>query len=213
MKAFIIKKITRFKLESILAIWIPILIATLFWNKIPNRLPTHFNSQMIADSWNSKPVALITLPIILTIVQLFLIIIVSRDPKNENIQPWIQKTVFSIMPVLSAVILLLTVFGSFPSVLQANYVNLILGIIFIILGIMLGKVQSNYTVGIRIPWTLHSKQNWNMTHKFGEKIYIVGGTIIIIASFISIKLIFIPTILVIVLAPCIYSYLLHKKGI
>lgn len=211
------KKITRFKLESILIIWIPILIAIFFWNKIPNRLPTHFNSQMVADSWSSKTVALILLPIILTIVQLFLIIVISKDPKNKNIQSWIQKLVFSIMPVLSVIIFSLTILNgthsSFSSKSQGNYLSMVLGIIFIILGIILGKIQSNHTIGIRTPWTLHSEENWNKTHKFGKKVYIIGGMAMIIASFIPIKIIFISILVLTVLVPFIYSYLLYKKGI
>ncbi|HAF86254.1 MAG TPA: hypothetical protein DCG32_07825 [Sphaerochaeta sp.] len=34
------------------------------------------------------------------------------------------------------------------------------------------KCKHNYTVGIRIPWTLASEENWNRTHRFaGPVIY------------------------------------------
>ncbi|WP_166667210.1 DUF1648 domain-containing protein [Companilactobacillus nuruki] len=88
------KNINRFKIETTLTIWLPLLVSLLFWNKIPNRLPTHFNAQFVADSWSSKLVAITTLPIILTIAQLFLILVISKDPKEGNIHPRVQKIVF-----------------------------------------------------------------------------------------------------------------------
>lgn len=210
------KKITRFKLESTLTIWFPILIAIFFWNKIPNRLPTHLNSQMIADSWSSKTAALITLPIVLTATQLFLILVVSRNSKNGNVQPWIQRIILSIMPVLSAMIFLLMILNAtrtFPIFLQNNYLNILFGIISIVLGLISGRVKPNYAIGIKTPWTLHSEKNWQMTHKLGEKVYIAGGIIMIIVTSVMTRFFFIPVLIITALIPCIYSYLLHKKGI
>ncbi|KFN89076.1 hypothetical protein TMUPMC115_2304 [Tetragenococcus muriaticus PMC-11-5] len=40
-------------------------------------------------------------------------------------------------------------------------INLLVGVVFIVLGNYLHKVKQNYTIGIRIPWTLNSKENWN----------------------------------------------------
>lgn len=216
IEVIIIKNINRFKIETTLTIWLPLLVSLLFWNKISNRLPTHFNAQFVADSWNSKLVAIITLPIILTIAQLFLILVISKDPKEGNIHPKAQKIVFSIMPILSIIILPVIIdkaLNIFPTLLQNSYFDLLFGFLFIILGLVLGKVRPNYTVGIRLPWTLHSEQNWKMTHKFGEKIYIVGGIIMIVSSFIPMISLFTPILIIDALIPCIYSYLLYKKGI
>lgn len=210
------KNINRFKIETTLTIWLPLLVSLLFWNKIPNRLPTHFNAQFVADSWSSKLVAITTLPIILTIAQLFLILVISKDPKEGNIHPRVQKIVFSIMPILSIIILpviILKALNFFPTLLENSYFDLLFGFLFIILGLVLGKVRPNYTVGIRLPWTLHSEQNWKMTHKFGEKIYIVGGIIMIVSSFVPMISLFTPILIIVALIPCIYSYLLYKKGI
>ena len=38
-------------------------------------------------------------------------------------------------------------------------VNIMVGIMFIILGNYVHKVKQNYTVGMKLPWTLNSEEN------------------------------------------------------
>ena len=38
--------------------------------------------------------------------------------------------------------------------------NILVGLMFIIMGNYMSKNRQNYTVGIRIPWTLGSEENW-----------------------------------------------------
>lgn len=35
------------------------------------------------------------------------------------------------------------------------------------------KLKQNYTIGIKVPWTLNSEENWNMTHRMAGKVYVV----------------------------------------
>ena len=44
-------------------------------------------------------------------------------------------------------------------------VNIMVGIMFIILGNYVHKVKQNYTVGMKLPWTLNSEENWNRTNR------------------------------------------------
>ena len=50
-------------------------------------------------------------------------------------------------------------------------VSILIGILFVILGNYMPKLQQNFTVGIRVPWTLNSTENWNRTHRLGGKMF------------------------------------------
>ena len=96
----------------------------------------------------------------------------------------------------------------------------LIGILFIVLGNYMPKLQQNYTVGIKIPWTLNSAENWNRTHRLGGKLFIIGGILMILGGFSgsllgeegTLILIF-GSIILCAIVPCIYSFWLFRKGV
>ena len=84
-------------------------------------------------------------------------------------------------------------------------------IIFVIHLFCIFAVKPNYTVGIRVPWTLNDQDNWYHTHRFSGKCMVLGGVLLIMLlpfmdMFILFTLALVPGIL-----PIIYSYLYHRK--
>ena len=61
----------------------------------------------------------------------------------------------------------------------------IIGVMFIGLGNYMPKLKQNYTIGIKVPWTLNSEENWNMTHRMAGKVYVVAGVISIIIALLN----------------------------
>ena len=75
------------------------------------------------------------------------------------------------------------------------------------------KMKQSYTLGIKLPWTLESEENWNKTHRLGGWVFMIGGIVTIILSFTSMYWMFFIIMIVIIIIPTIYSFCLHKKGI
>ncbi len=46
---------------------------------------------------------------------------------------------------------------------------------FSALGLMLGRVQPNFWMGVRTPWTLASPQVWQATHRLAARVFFCGG--------------------------------------
>lgn len=69
----------------------------------------------------------------------------------------------------------------------------------------------NYTVGIKLPSTLHSEENWNRTHCMAGVLWIAGGLIIAAASLLRGTWLPVTVLTTLVLVPFVYSYLLYKK--
>lgn len=84
---------------------------------------------------------------------------------------------------------------------------------FAAIGNYLPKCRPNRTVGIRIPWTLGSEENWIATHRFAGKVWVIGGLIMVLAALLP----EVPGIIVTILAaaalsilPIAYSYRYHR---
>ena len=93
------------------------------------------------------------------------------------------------------------------------YSGILLGVLFIFAGNYLPKSRQNYTVGIRIPWTLDNEENWNKTHRLAGYLWVAGGIVMLLGTltgWISTGWI-IAAAAVCALVPCIYSFWLHER--
>ncbi|MDK6729488.1 SdpI family protein, partial [Aerococcus urinae] len=90
--------------------------------------------------------------------------------------------------------------------------GMFLGVLFIAIGNYMPKTRRNYTVGIRLPWTLDNDDNWIKTHRLAGKIWVIGGLIIFFNSFVQIAVTFVLvfTLIIMIVVPMIYSYWLSK---
>ena len=96
----------------------------------------------------------------------------------------------------------------------------IVGFLFVVLGNYMPKLQQNYTVGIKLPWTLNSEENWYRTHRLGGKLFMVGGFLIMVegvfSSVLSEEITFIVLMVILMVCTVIplgYSFWLFKKGV
>ena len=86
-----------------------------------------------------------------------------------------------------------------------------MGLMFIIVGNLLPKCPQTYTMGIKLPWTLASEENWNKTHRFGGKLWVGGGILTMATAFLGSFWLLIGVLVVMVVAPTLYSYLYYRK--
>lgn len=93
-------------------------------------------------------------------------------------------------------------------------VGIVIGIFIMILANFMQKVEQNYVYGIRTPWTLKSKEVWQLTNRFSSKVFFVTGLMIILFSFLTPKYIILIMIALVSLGALISvfsSYLFFKK--
>jgi len=92
--------------------------------------------------------------------------------------------------------------------------GIFLGIVFVLVGNYLPKCKQNYTIGIKIVWTLNDEENWNKTHRFAGKLWVIGGVVLLATVFIAFEnfvYVLLPVALIMVLVPILYSYLYDRK--
>ena len=57
--------------------------------------------------------------------------------------------------------------------------GLCVGMVLIAVGNYLPKARQNYTIGIKLPWTLANEENWNRTHRFAGYLWVVCGILMV----------------------------------
>ena len=193
---------------------LPVLIGIICWNRLPEVMATHFGFNNEANGFSSKAFAVFGLPLILLAVLWVGAFVTAHDPKRQNISP----KMFSLMLWIAPVISLVAATTIYPVNLGyeldiAFFSELLVGLMFIIIGNYLPKARQNYTIGIRIPWTLANEENWNRTHRLAGYLWMICGILMILISLTR----FVPAewlvgiFLIMVLVPCIYSFWLHAE--
>ena len=192
----------------------PILAGLILWNQLPEQMPTHWNAAGEVDGWSSKPFAVFGLPLILLAAQWLCTLGVGADPKKNNHPEKILHLVLWIIPILSVVlhaVTYATVLGK--EVRMELIMPVLIGLLFAIIGNYMPKCKQNYTIGIKIPWTLNSEENWNRTHRFAGRLWVICGIAIMLTGFFGGFWVFLPIVLLMVIVPFIYSYVLYRKGV
>ena len=195
-------------------ILLPILAGVLLWNQLPAQIPSHWNAAGEIDGWTSKAFSVFGIPLLLLAFQWLCVLGTLADPKRQNHPTKILHLVFWIIPsrsLLLHTVIYAVALGS--EVRMEMVMPVFVGLVLAITGNYLPKCKQNYTIGIKIPWTLDSEENWNRTHRFAGRIWVVCGLIIVLTGFIGGLWILLPISLLMVLAPALYSYLLHRKGV
>ena len=200
-------------LTSILTL-LPIVAGLYLWDTLPEQVPSHWDVNGEIDGWSSKPFFVFGLPSIMLAAQWLCVLGTAADPKKANHSGKVLHLVLWIIPVLSIVLSAMTYMITLGHSVRVEVIMpLIIGLIFTIIGNYLPKCKQSYTVGIKIPWTLNSEENWNRTHRFAGRLWLVCGLGIMLTAFFGGFWVFLPIVLIMVLAPMVYSYLLHRKGI
>ena len=208
-----IKKHWKTLLITSIITLLPIVVGLFLWNKLPEKMPTHWNAEGVVDGWSSKPFAIFGLPGIMLAAQWLCALGTGADPKKANHPEKVLHLVLWIIPVLNNVLLAITYAVALGKQVRIDVIlPVLIGLIFTIIGNYMPKCKQNYTIGIKIPWTLNSEENWNKTHRFAGILWVICGIVIMLTGFFGSIWIFFGIALLMVLAPMLYSYILHRKG-
>lgn len=216
-----VKKYKTTIIVTTLITLLPIVFGLIIWKKLPEQIATHWGADGQADGYSGKAFAVFGMPCILAALQLFVSFITLNDPKRRNIHKKPLTLVLWLIPIVSILMNCMTYAVALGMEVDVGIiVSILIGLLFIILGNYMPKLQQNYTVGIRIPWTLNSTENWNRTHRLGGKMFILGGFLLIITGFLGSVIgdfgalaAVIAIALICTGVPAVYSFWLFKRGV
>ena len=153
--------------------------------------------------------------VLLLAVHLLCLYVTMKDRGNQNQSKKAIGMVFWIVPIISFFATGICMKAVFDLPYDLTFfVFVLLGLLFMLIGNYLPKCRRNFTLGIKVKWALCNDENWNMTHRFGGKVWVLAGLALLILAFLPEQVFFVtflPVLLVMIFAPILYSYLYYRK--
>jgi uncharacterized membrane protein len=193
-------------------------VGVLVYSKLPETIPTHWGFDGMADAWGPKYKVFLT-PV-LSLAMLVLFPLLSKlDPKAENYKffkkPW--EVLQTVLVVFFGLIFALQVYFSLNVDVDGVMDNIMLmsvGVMFMVIGNLLGKIRHNYFIGFKTPWTLADPEVWQKSQRFAGWVMFAGGLVFFVNSFFQLLVVpmFIIVVASVVIVPTVYSYLVSRKN-
>lgn len=192
------------------------------WQKLPERVPMHYNINGEVDRYGSKS-ELLTVIAAMLIVNIGVYLLLSNlhriDPRkkytNENMP--VMKRLALIIAFFLSILLCYIIYTALHagSSFSGKFTAIITGLLFAALGNYMYNIKPNYFAGFRLPWTLENEENWKYTHRIAGRMWFAGGLILTaLAFFLPAKAGFIAlmiTTAIITIVPAVYSYRFYKR--
>lgn len=207
-----IKKYKSTLILTSLIMLIPVVVGLLLWNKLPDPMPSHWGINGEVDGWSSKAFSVFGFPVLLLAIHWLCVVISTADPHHKNYHPKMIRLMFWICPMIGLILCTMVYSAALGhSVPIETIMPLLLGVLFVVIGNLMPKCRYSYTMGIKLPWTLNSEENWNRTHRFGGKIWVIGGIIMMATALWGSFWLLLAIVALMVLTPTIYSYLYYRN--
>jgi uncharacterized membrane protein len=205
---------------ALLILSMPLFYAMYVYDALPETIPIHFNFEGKPDGFGSKD-SIYLAPIILGAVGFFVFALIFNiqliDPKRyqESNSAIFKKLAFMLVFFMSSLSFIIVYSSLHPGNFFIKYLFSLMGLLFAFMGYIMPSVKPNYFVGMRLPWTLESEENWTATHKMAGKWWMVGGVLQALIGFVfPAKFAFISFMVIMglmVAVPAGFSYQFFKK--
>jgi len=214
-----IRPTIKTEIFPLLLIILTFVSAVYFYNNLPERVAVHWNFQGVVDGYGSGKAHAFALPLVVAGMYFSFLLLPYLDPKKERYEQFSK-----VYHIFKAMIIAIMVIIYFVTGLNGLGYNLpvgiitpvLVGLLFVVLGNYMAKIKMNWFMGIRTPWTLSNEEVWNKTHRFGGKMFILAGLLMVAEIFLpdSWKLPIFIIMMIILLAGtvgCSYLVYLQEK--
>jgi uncharacterized membrane protein len=180
-------------------------------------VPIHFGLDGRPDDWARPLPGLSMLPAIATgVLILFVVLARSADDGLARSGTAFRTVMLAVIGLLGAThaAMIAAAFGHEFNL--TRIVIVLVGLLFIVIGNVLGKVRPNHWLGIRTPWTLADVRVWDRTHRFAGWLYVIGGALFAITAVLNpgggmLTAMLVSIIAIVVIVPFAKSYLLWRN--
>lgn len=183
---------------------------------MPATITSHWNAAGEADGAMPKLPGLALIPLLMLGFSLLFLVLPRFDPLKENyrkFQDYYDGFILVFAVFLFAIQLQVILWARGIFISPTHLLPVLMGGLFMYLGVLLEHAEPNWFVGIRTPWTMSSPAVWRKTHPLGGKLFMLAGAASMIGIFAgayAVLFIMIPVIAVSVVT-VVYSYREFKK--
>lgn len=168
--------------KSVAAMWllalVPLLLVAVFYARLPDQVPLHWGFDGAINGYGSKN-ELWLLAAMGPGMALLFQFLPRLDPKRrsyERFQKYYVATALVIEAFMAVTVGVMLAEILRPGILSiGRVISALVGLLFLFLGNLMGKVKPNFFMGIRTPWTLSDPDVWNRTHRLGGGLFFLAG--------------------------------------
>ena len=194
---------------------LPFVYLAYIWNRLPEKVPMHWNGAGEIDRYGDKKELVAMLCMLVGITYFVFLIIPYVDPK-QKLQNMGNKlnNLRMILTLFMSGLAVFILYSVHQKSSNPGFVFAIIGLLFAFLGNYFKTIKPNYFIGIKTPWTLENEEVWKKTHIIGGKLWFVGGLLMALTFLLPNEMqlyTFLGITAVITIVPIVYSYLEFKK--
>lgn len=172
------------------AIALVLMLAVAAWGLavvgVDAQVPIHWGASGEANGYGPAWLGFLMTPAITLAVVLVFAVIPRVEPRRLHLErsgPAYRTLAGTTVLLSLGLQVVLVLAGTGHAVPVALVIGAGVGILFAVLGNVMGTVRSNFLFGIRTPWTLTSELAWDRTHRLAGRMFVVGGLVTFLTSF------------------------------
>lgn len=209
-------KISKTEVLAFVIVLASFAVGYYYYPMLPEQVASHWNARGQVDGYMPRFWGAFLMPFISLVCLLIFMAIPRIDPKRENIKKFrgyfdaFIVTIFAFFLYIYGLTIAWNLGAQFELI---QYMMPAFAVLLWMAGVLVGKAEPNWTIGIRTPWTLSSEIVWKKTHTLTAKLFKVAGLLALVGMFFpndAMWFLLIPLILA-VFVPFVYSYLLYRK--
>ncbi len=208
----------KINIYSLILIVLVLTMTIIFYDKLPEEIPIHWNLKGEVDNYVSKPFGAFLSPLLMVAIWLGMKFLPNIDPRRHNYKKFESSYEIAIGVLVTFAFVLqmaIILFSLGYDISMDRIIMVMAGVIFVVIGNYLPKAKSNFFYGIKTPWTLSSEISWKKTHRLGGRLFVVSGLAIILSSLLFNEtvrvVVMILTLLAVAIVPIWASYFYAKE--
>jgi uncharacterized membrane protein len=208
-------KPARTLIVSAVFVAIAVGVAVWLWPHMPARMPNHWDISGQPNGYAPRFWAVAMWPLLIFVLAVLTVTLPRISPKRFGLESFVG-IYGALMLVGQGVLLVLGIAamlaGAGHAVPMAIIAPLAVGVLLIVRGNYMGKLRSNFFMGIRTPWTLASEAVWERTHRLAAWVYVLAGMAMIVLELAGAMTgWWLAAVVVVVLIPHAYSYFIYRR--
>ena len=207
---------------SIAAMWllamVPLILVAALYARLPDQVPLHWGFDGEINGYGGKG-ELFLLAALGPGMALLFQILPRLDPKRrsyERFRKYYVATALVIEAFMAVIMGVMLAEILRPGTLSiGRVISVLVGLLFMFLGNLMGKVKPNFFMGIRTPWTISDPDVWNRTHRLGGGLFFLTGLVTVVSALLLPEAVtfwvLLAGALAAALVPTVMSYLWYRK--
>ena len=212
-------------MRDTLKTWYPLLLALLgaglsaaVYPRLPESMVVHWDLQGNPNGWMPRPVGALILPVMLVVLWQLFRLAPRLDPRQANYARFGE----AYETVVAATLLLVLATHCIMLGMALGYhlpvrrlVCALVGALYLVIGNVMPRTRSNWTFGVRTPWTLTSDRVWTRTHRLTGYSMMLAGIIMLAGAFVLPAdigvIVTVGACVAAALGPAAYSYVVWRR--